>query len=197
MFPSYVLSSVQWIHPFLSRFIPENKLLASVLCFQKTRLLFTNDLYFFNYNMSTFAVFLSFSFLFHFYIFIKLYTYGPLWRNLSLYIYTLIHDKIFLYTHWNSLSLRHMIKPYLHSKIFFVFLQHTPMAHTKVSLYTFVAHTHKNFSPRITYTHKTFYTHFPFTYRYIYKNTFSFLYEHDFYSQRFSLFIRIFGSFYF
>ena len=45
-FPSYVLSSVQWIHPSLSRFIPENKLLASVPCFQKIRLLFTNDLYF-------------------------------------------------------------------------------------------------------------------------------------------------------
>ena len=45
-FPSYVLSSVQRIHPFLSRFILENKLLASVPCFQKMRLLFTNDLYF-------------------------------------------------------------------------------------------------------------------------------------------------------
>ena len=45
-FPSYVLSSVQWIHPFLSRFILENKLLASVPCFQKICLLFTNDLYF-------------------------------------------------------------------------------------------------------------------------------------------------------
>ena len=82
--------------------------------------------------MSTFAVFLSFSFLF------------------------LIHDKLFLYTHWNSLSLHHMIKPYLHSKIFSVFLQHTPMAHTKVSLYTLIAHTHKNFFPRIIYTQRPF-----------------------------------------
>ena len=71
------------------------------------------------------------------------------------------------------------------------------MAHTKISLYTFVAYTHKNFSPRIVYTHGillytlSFYTH-------IYKQKpFSFLYEHDIYSQRFFLFIRIFGSFYF
>ena len=66
-----------------------------------------------------------------------------------LYIYTLIHEKLFLYAHWNSLSLRQTIKPYLHSKIFFIFLQRTPMVHTKASLYTLVVHTHKNFSTRI------------------------------------------------
>ena len=88
---------------------------------------------------------------FHFYIFTKLYTCGPLWRNFLLYIYTLIHDKLFLCTHWNSLSLHHTVKPYLHSKIFFVFLQRTPMVHTNVSLYTLVVHTHKNFSTRIFY----------------------------------------------
>ena len=72
-------------------------------------------------------------------------------KKFSLYIYTLIHDKLFMYMHLNSLSLRHTVKPYLHSKIFFVFLQRTPMVHTKVSLYTLVVHTHKNFSTRIFY----------------------------------------------
>ena len=48
-------------------------------------------------------------------------------------------------------------QPYLYSKIFFIFLQHTPMVYTKVSLYTLVVHTHKNFSTRIfLYTKKPF-----------------------------------------
>jgi len=77
-------------------------------------------------------------------------------EKFSLYIYILIHDKLFLYTHYNSFSLRHMV--YIQNPIyvqrFFCFFQHTPMVHTKVSLYTLVAHTHKNFFPRITYTQK-------------------------------------------
>ena len=78
MFPNYVLSSVQWIHPFLSRFIPENKLLASVPCFQKMRLLFTNDLYFLTITCRPSRSFFLFPFRFIF-IFTKLYTHGPLW----------------------------------------------------------------------------------------------------------------------
>ena len=51
--------------------------------------------------MSTFAVFLSFSFCF---IFIYSQNYTPVVlyeENFSLYLYILIHDKLFMYTHWN------------------------------------------------------------------------------------------------
>ena len=73
-FPSYVLSSVQWIHPSLSRFIPENKLLASVPCFQKIRLLFTNDLYFLTITCRPSRFFFLFPFCF---IFIYSQNYTP------------------------------------------------------------------------------------------------------------------------
>jgi len=69
---------------------------------------------------------------------------------------------------------------------FSFFPQRTPMAHTKVSLYTFVAHTHKNSFPRIIYTQRPS-IHIFLLYTCIDKNFFSFLYEHGFYSQRFSL----------
>ena len=99
-FPSYVLSSIQWIHPFLSRFIPENKLLASVPCFQKIRLLFTNDLYFLTITCRPPRSFFLFTFCFIF-IYVH-YNYTPVVlyeENLSLYIYIFIHDKLFLCTH--------------------------------------------------------------------------------------------------
>ena len=156
-FPSYVLSSVQWIHPSLSRFIPENKLLASVPCFQKIRLLFTNDLYFLTITCRPSRSFFLFTFLFYFYIHsLQLYTCGPLWGKPSLYIYILIHDKTFS-VHALELFLFTSHSLYtnpIYVQRFFRFSQHTPVVHTKVSLYTLVAHTHENFFPRITYTHK-------------------------------------------
>jgi len=85
-----------------------------------------------------------------------------------------LYGKLFLYTHWNSLSLRHTVKPYLHSKIFFVFHQHTPMVYSKVSLYTLVVHTHKNFSTCIFYTQKKPFIHTFFLHICINKNLFLF-----------------------
>ena len=79
-FPSYVLSSVHWIHPSLSRFIPENKLLASVPCFQKMHLLFMNDSYFLTTTCRSLRFFCLFTFCFIFSL--KLYTCGPLWGKL-------------------------------------------------------------------------------------------------------------------
>ena len=120
------------------------------------------------------GVFLSFSFLFHFYIhknihpllfvrklfFVHLHSYT--WRTLfRIHIRTL-----FLYV------TQSIHKSYPCSKIF-RFSQHTPVVHTKVSLYTLVAHTHKNFFSHIVYTHKILLYTFSF-YIYINKNLFSF-----------------------
>ena len=148
--------------------------------------------------MSTFAVFLSLYFFF-LYMFTKTIHLWSFMRKTFLCKSIFLYMTNFFCTRIGTLSLyvtRSIYKPYLHSKIFH-FSQHTLMVHTKVSSYTLVAYTHKNFSPRIVYTHGillytlSFYTH-------IYKQKpFSFLYEHDIYSQRFFLFIRIFGSFYF
>ena len=117
-FPSYVLSSVQWIHPFLSRFIPENKLLASVPCFQKIRLLFTNDLYFLTITCRPSRFFFLFPFCF-------IHKIIHLWSFMRK---TFLCTSIFLYmtnffcTRIGTLSLyvtRSIYKPYLCSKIFF------------------------------------------------------------------------------
>ena len=117
-------------------------------------------------------------------------------ENLSLYIYIFIHDKLFLYTHWNSFFLRHTV--YIQTLFTFKdfhFSQHTLMVHTKVSSYTLVAHTHKNSFPRIIYTQRPS-IHIFLLHTCINKNLFSFLYEHDFYSQRFFLFIMILVHFF-
>ena len=155
-FPSYVLSSVQWIHPFLSRFIPKNKLLASVPCFQKIHLLFTNDLYFLTITCRPSRSFFRFPFCFIF-IYSQNYTPMVLYEEIFLCISTLLYMTNFFCIRIGTLSLyitRSIYKTLFTFKDFFCFSQHTPMVHTKVSLYTFVAHTHKNFSPRITCTHK-------------------------------------------
>ena len=111
----------------------------------------------YDHNMPTFEVFLSFPFCFIF-MFTKNYTSIAIYeKNFSLYTYIPIHDELFLYTHTLKFflftSTRSIYKPYSCSKIsFFRFFQHTPVAYTKVSLYTLVAHTHKNFFSHIIYT---------------------------------------------
>jgi len=150
--------------------IQENKLLASVPCFQKIRLFSTNDLFFLTITCRPSRSFFLFPFCF---IFTKIYTHCYLWESFSLYTFIPIHDEpLFLYTHQNSFLYvtQSIYEPYFCSKIFH-FSQHTPVVHTKVSLYKLVAHTHKNSFPRIIYTQKSFYTHFPFK-----KHFFLFLY---------------------
>ena len=154
MFPNYVLPLVQWIHPFLSRFIPENKLLAPVPCFQKKRLLFTTDLYFLTITCRPSWFF----FLFPFVSFLYIHKIIHLWfsmKKLSLYIYTLVHNKLFLYMHQNSFCLRHTVyiqTLFMFKDFFFVFpsthqrfksfFRCTRCSHTQEFLSTH--HTHKN-----------------------------------------------------
>ena len=144
--------------------------------------------------MSTFAVFLSFSFLFH----------SQNYTPVVLYEENLLRKSTFLYMTTFSV---HVLEPFLFTshglysnpiyvQRFFHFSQHTLMVHTKVSSYTLVAHTHKNSFPRIISPQKPS-IHIFLLHTCINKKPFSLLYEHDFYSQRFFLFIRIFGSFYF
>jgi len=84
--------------PVLISVIQENKLLASVPCFQKICLLSTNDLCF----TITCRPSMS-SFLFPFFVsFLYSQNHTPMAlykENFSLYIYILIHDELFLYTH--------------------------------------------------------------------------------------------------
>jgi len=78
--------------------IQENKLLASVPCFQKIRLLSTNDLFFLTITCRPSRSF--FLFLFVSFLYSQNYTPMALYEeNSSLYTYILIHDKPFLYTH--------------------------------------------------------------------------------------------------
>jgi len=123
--------------------------------------------------MSTFAVFLSFSFLFHFYI----HKIRHLWSFMKKSFFVYLHS----YT-WQTFSV-HVLELFLFTshglytnpiyiQRFFRFFQCTPTVHTKVSLYTLVVHTHKNFSPRIIY--KKLSMHIFLSHTYI--NIFLFLY---------------------
>ncbi len=151
-FPSYVLSSVQWIHPSLSRFIPENKLLASVPCFQKIRLLFTNDLYFLTITCRPSRSFFLFTFCFILYTFTKLYTRGPLWGK-SFFIHlwqtsfvhtfrTLLFTSHGLYTNPIYIQ-RFFIFPNTHLWFTQKFLHiHSLLTHTRIPFHA--SFTHKN-----------------------------------------------------
>ena len=108
---------------------------------------------------------------------------------------TFLCTSIFLYmtnffcTRIGTLSLyvtRSIYKPYLRSKIFSFFPTHTYGSYKSFFIYTRCSHTQKFLSTHHLHTKKSFYTHFPFS-----------LHTQTFYSQRFFLFIRIFGSFYF
>ena len=129
--------------------------------------------------MSTFAVFFLFPFCF---IFIYSQNYTPVVlyeENLSLYIYILIHDKLFLYTHWNSFSLRHTvyIKTLFTFNDFFIFpITHLWFTQKFLHIHSLLTHTRIPFHASFTHK-KSFYTHFPFS-----------LYTQTFYSQCFFLF---------
>ena len=160
-FPSYVLSSVHWIHPSLSQFIPENKLLASVPCFQKMRLLFTNDLYFLTITCRPSRSFFLFTFLFYFYICsLKLYTCGPLWGKpffVHLYFYTW---QTFSVHALELFSLRHTvyIQTLFTFKDFSFFPTHTYSSHKSFFIYTRCSHTQEFFSTHHLHTRILLYT---------------------------------------
>ena len=124
----------------------------------------------YNYNMSTFKVFLSFSFCFIL-MFTKTIHPLPFTRKLffvHLHSYTWWTFSVYALELFFFMSTRSIYKPYSCSKIsFFHFFPHTPVVYTKVSLYTLVTHTHKNFFSHIIYTHKILLYTFSF---YIYKN---------------------------
>ena len=86
-------------------------------------------------------------------------------------------------------------KPYLRSTIFFRFSQHTPMVHTKVSLYTLVAHTHKDFFSHIIYTRKNPSIHIFLLHSYM-RNIFLFLYIRRHLFTTLLSFYHDFGSFF-
>jgi len=182
-FPSYVLSSFRWIHPSLSRFIPENTLLASVPCFQKIRLLFTNDLYFLTITCRPSRSFFLFTFCFIFlYMFTKTIHCDPLWGKpffVHLYFYTWqtfsVHAlELFLFTSHGLYT-----NPIYIQRFFLFFPTRTYGSHKSFFIYTRCSHTQEFLSMHHLHT-KTFYTHFPFS-----------LYTHTFYSQHFFLFIMI------
>ena len=64
---------------------------------------------------------------------------------------------------------------HIHVQRFFGFSQHTPVVHTKISLYTLVAHTHKDFFSHIIYTRKNPSIHIFLLHTYM-RNIFLFLY---------------------
>ena len=153
--------------------ILENKLLASVSCFQKICLLSTNDLCF----LMTITCQTSRSFFLSSFCFIfsyaclqkkKLYIHCYLWEKLFfLYTYVPIHEKknlfLYIHTHWKTLSLYTdmvYIQPLFLFKDFFFLFQYTLVVYIKISF----IHT------RCSYTRISFHTLF------IYKNFFSFLY---------------------
>ena len=135
----------------LISFIPENKLLASVPCFQKICLLFTNDLYFLTITCRPSRSFFLFPFCFIF-IYSQNYTPMVLYEEIFLCISTLLYMTNFFCIRIGTLSLYvTWSNPIYIQRFFVVFLQRTPTIHTKVSLYTLVAHTHKNFFPYIIF----------------------------------------------
>ena len=132
----------------------------------------------YDHNMPAFEVFLSLSFLFHFFLcmFAKTYTSIAIYEKVlfSLYTYIPIHEKKFLYTHAlkNSFTLyRHgLYKTSIPFQIFlFPFSTYTRCLY-KNFLYTYSLLTHKNFFSHIVYTQKKI------SYIFYIQKLFSFLY---------------------
>ena len=134
--------------------IQENKLLASVPCFQKICLLSTNDLCFLTItcrpSMSSFLFFW-----FHFYIHKTIHLW-PSMRKTFLCTSTFLYmTKLFLYMHQNYFSLCHTvyIQTLFMSEDFFVFPNthmwfiqkflyiHSLLTHTRISFHTSFTHT--------------------------------------------------------
>ena len=96
-------------------------------------------------------------------------------ENFSLYIYILIHDKLFLYTHWNSFSLRHTvyIQTLFTFKDFFIFPNtHLWFIQKFLHIHSLLTHTRIPF--HASFTHKNPFIHTFLLHIYINKNLFLF-----------------------
>jgi len=150
--------------------------------------------------MLTFEVFLSFSFLFHFYIHKTIHPW-PSMRKTFLCTTTFLYMTNFLCTRIRTLSLyitRSIYEPYSRSKIFSFSPTHTCGSYKSFFIYTRCSHTQGYLSTHYLHTQKSFYTHFPFTY--IYKKTFFFFFFFIYVDILFTSllsFYHDFGSFYF
>jgi len=168
--------------------ILENKLLASISCFQKICLLSMNDLcLLMTITCRPSRSFFLFSFCFIFFLCTfakkKLYIHRYLWEKLSsLYTYVPIHEKnffLYIHTHWKTLSLYTdmvYIKSLFLFKNFFSPFQYTLIVSYKIFLYIHSLLIYKNFFSHCSYT-KTLFTHCLYT-----KNSFHtlFIYKKNF-----------------
>ena len=146
--------------------IPENKLLASVPCFQKIRLLFTNDLYFLTITCRPSRSFFLFPFCFIF-IYSQNYTPMVLYEEIFLCTSTFLYMTNFFCTRIGTLSLyvtRSIYKPYLRSKIFSFFPTHTYGSHKSFFIYTRCSHTQEFLSTHHLHTKILLYTLSFYTY---------------------------------
>ena len=163
------------------------------------RLLFTNDLYLLTITCRPSRSFFLFTFLFYFlYMFTKTIHMWSFTRKTFLCTSIFLYMTNCFYTRIRTLLFyvtRSIYRPYLHSKIFSFFPTRTYGSHKSSFIYTCYLHTQEFLSTH--HLHKKPSIHIFLSHTCINKKPFSFLYEHDFYSQRIFLFIRIFGSFYF
>ena len=118
-----------------------------------------------NYNTSTFAVFLSFSFLFHFYIH-KIIHPWPSMRKNFLCTSTFLYMTNFFCTRIITLSLYvtwSIYKTLFTFKDFFVFSNtHLWFIQKFLYIHSLLTHTRISFHASLTHKKKSFYTHFPF-----------------------------------
>jgi len=121
-------------------------------------------------------------------------------ENFSLYTYILMHDKLFLYTHWNSFSLRHTVyiqTLFTFNDFFFRFFPtHTCGSYKSFFIYTRCSHTQGFIFTHYLHTQKILLYTFSF-YIHIWETFFFFFICVDIYSQRFFLFIMILVHFIF
>ena len=120
-------------------------------------------------------------------------------ENFSLYIYILIHDKLFLYTHWNSFSLRHTvyIQTLFTFKDFSFFPTHTYSSHKSFFIYTRCLHIQEFLSTHYLHTRNPFIHIFLF-HTCIYTKTFFLFFTNMTFIHNASFFLLgFFGSFYF
>ena len=147
--------------------IPENKLLASVPCFQKIRLLFTNDLYFLTITCRPLRSFFLFPFCFIF-IYSQNYTPMVLYEEILFCISTLLYMTNFFCIRIGTLSLYVTRSNPIYIQRSFSFFSNTHLWFIQKFLYIHSLFTQTKISLHVFFIHKkkTFYTHFPFTYMY-------------------------------
>ena len=188
MKPSILVSAIQ-----------ENKLLASVPCFQKIRLLSTNDLFFLTITCWPSRSFFLFLFLFHFYVH-KNYTSIAIYEKTFLCTLSFLYMTNFFCIRIRTLSLyvtRSIYKPYLRSTIFFFVFPNTHLWFIQKFLYIHLLLTHTRISFHTLFTHAKILLYTFSFHIHIWETFFFFFIYVDIYSQHFFLFIMIFGSFYF